>query len=195
MITRGPSGFDPQVTMDTPQRIFLVGYRGTGKTTVGRLVADALGWAFVDADARIEAEAGKTIADIFAAEGEAGFRDREAAVLAALCGGPDPVVVATGGGVVVRPANRELLTASGFVAWLTAPPALLWERIRADATTAARRPNLTSAGGVEEVERLLAVREPLYREVARVAVPTAGRSPADVAAAILAAWTSSSSPR
>ena len=178
--------------MDTPQRIFLVGYRGTGKTTVGRLVADALGWAFADADALIEADAGMTIADIFAAEGEAGFRNREAAVLADLCGGPDRVVGATGGGVVLRPANRELLTASGFVAWLTAPPDLLWERIQADATTAARRPNLTAAGGAEEVERLLAVREPLYRTVANTTVPTQGRSPADVAAAILSAWTSSS---
>lgn len=172
-----------------PRRIFLVGYRGTGKTTAGRIVAESLGWGFVDADERIEAAAGATIADIFAAEGEAGFRDREAAVLADLCGGPERVVVATGGGVVLRPTNRDLLPRSGFVAWLTAPPGHLWRRIQADTTTAARRPNLTAAGGVEEVERLLAVREPLYRAVADATVPTEGRSPADVAAAILAAWT------
>ena len=71
-------------------RIFLIGYRGTGKTTVGRLLADALGWAFVDADDVLEAAAGKTIAEIFADEGEAGFRDRESAVLAELCRAETP---------------------------------------------------------------------------------------------------------
>src|SRR5262249_34980712 len=69
-----------------PQRLILVGYRGTGKTTVGRLLAGRLGWEFADADDHIEAAAGKSIAEIFAAEGEPGFRDREAAVLRELCG-------------------------------------------------------------------------------------------------------------
>lgn len=176
-------------------RIFLIGYRGTGKTTVGQLLAAALGWGFVDADERIEADAGRTIADIFAAQGEAGFRDREATVLDELCRGADRIVVATGGGVILRPANRALLTAAGYVAWLTAPPDHLWDRIQADQSTAARRPNLTAAGGVEEVKRMLAVREPLYREVAVREFLTEGLSPADVAAAILAAWTSSSYSR
>jgi shikimate kinase len=168
-------------------RIFLIGYRGTGKTTAGRLLAGRLGWPFLDADAELEARAGCTIADIFRTEGEAGFRDREAAVLADLAARPDHVI-ATGGGVVLRPANRELLKAAGFVAWLQAPADVLWQRIQADPATAARRPNLTG-GGLREVIDLLAVREPLYRAVADAAFDAAGASPEAVAGAILAAWT------
>jgi shikimate kinase len=167
--------------------IFLIGYRGTGKSTVGRLLAARLGWGFIDADERLEAAAGKSIADVFVTEGEAGFRDRESAVLAEVCRLTNHVV-ATGGGVVLRPQNRELLKAAGFVAWLTATPEAIWERLQSDPTTAGRRPNLTARGGVEEVRHLFAVREPFYREVAAVAVPTENVSPDAVAAAILRAW-------
>src|SRR5438034_11361464 len=107
--------------MPPAPRLFLVGYRGTGKTAVGGLLAGALGWSFADADARLEAAAGKSVADVFRDEGEPGFRDREAAVLAELCRA-ERHVVATGGGVVLRPANRELLRRSGHVVWLTATP-------------------------------------------------------------------------
>lgn len=170
----------------SPQRIFLIGYRGTGKTTVGRLLAARLGWAFTDADDHTEATAGRTIADIFAAEGEAGFRDRESATLAELAR-RDRHVVSTGGGVVLRPANRELLRA-GFVVWLAADPHTIWARLQTDPTTAARRPKLTAAGGVEEVRQLVAAREPLYREAAAVRIPTDTLSPEAVADAILSAW-------
>lgn len=170
-----------------PPRILLIGYRGTGKTTVGRLVADGLGWSFADADERIEAAAGMSIKDIFAAEGEAGFRDRESATLAELCEAEN-AVISTGGGVVLRPANRDRLTAAGFVVWLTATPEAIWQRMVEDPTTAGRRPNLTAGGGLPEVVSLLGVREPLYRAVADAAVPTDGRSPETVAAAILTAW-------
>lgn len=169
-----------------PVTIILVGYRGSGKTTVGRLVAARLGWAFVDADDVIEATAGKSVAGIFAAEGEAGFRDREAAALAALCARPDHVI-ATGGGAVLREANRLAMKA-GFVVWLTAPPEVVWERMCTDPTTAARRPNLTAAGGEAEVRALLAAREPLYREVADLTVGTESLSPELVADSILSAW-------
>jgi shikimate kinase len=173
-----------------PSRLFLVGYRGTGKSTVGPLLAAALGWEFLDADDHIERAAGTTIADIFAAEGEAGFRDRESAVLAELCEQPGRVI-ATGGGMVLRPANREWLSTAGFVAWLTASPETVWQRMQTDPTTAARRPTLTT-GGFDEVANLMATRESLYRQVAHGTFPTEGRSPRDVAAAILAAWQSSS---
>ena len=177
--------------MTVPTRLFLIGYRGTGKTTVGPRLAAALGWEFLDADERIEALTGKTIADIFATEGESGFRDRESAVLAELCQ-EDNRVIATGGGVVLRPVNRELLATAGYVAWLTASPETIWQRMQSDPTTAARRPNLTT-GGFAEVVNLLAVREPLYRQVAHGTFPTEER-PADVVAdAILAAWRSSAS--
>lgn len=174
--------------MPTDRHLYLIGYRGTGKSTVGRLVAARLGRPFIDLDERIEAVAGKTIAEIFAAEGEPGFRDRESAALGAASAEP-PAVIATGGGIVLRPENRELLRASGWVAWLTAPAAVLWDRIQADAATAARRPAL-AGGGPDEVTKLLAVRMPLYRETADATLATAGLSPEVVAAAILAAWNS-----
>jgi shikimate kinase len=170
--------------------IVLIGYRGSGKTTVGRVLAGRLGWDFADADAVLEDRYATTIRDIFAAEGEAGFRDKEAAVLADLCRRTD-TVLATGGGVVLRDENRARLNAHGFVAWLTADPETLFERIQADATTAARRPAL-AGGGLAEVEALLAVREPLYRSCADVVVPAGALSPERAADAILAAWTSTS---
>ena len=173
--------------MPQPPRLFLVGYRGTGKSAVGRHLAAALGWSFADADALIEAAAGRSIADLFRDVGESGFRERESAVLAALCRAENHVV-ATGGGVVLRQANRDLLKGSGYVAWLTATPEMIWSRLQSDPATAARRPNLTASGGLQEVLDLLAVREPLYREVADAAFPTDDRSPEQVADAILAAW-------
>jgi shikimate kinase len=180
--------------MSQTNRIALVGYRGTGKTTVGQLLASALNWTFVDADSALESGAGRSIAEIFAAEGEGGFRDRESRLLADLCR-LDRHVIATGGGVILREVNRNLLRGSAYVAWLTAPAEALWERIQADSATAARRPNLTAAGGLQEVTDLLAAREPLYRAVAAAEFPTAGRSPEQVAGDILAAWRTSSSSR
>ena len=180
--------------MSQSNRIALVGYRGTGKSAVGQLLAAALDWSFIDADTTLESEAGQSIAEIFSAEGEPGFRDRESRLLAELCR-LDRHVIATGGGVVLREANRDLLRGSAYVAWLTAPAAVLWERIRADTATADRRPNLTATGGLQEVTDLLAVREPLYRAVAAAEFPTAGRSPEQVAGDILAAWRTSSSSR
>jgi shikimate kinase len=168
-------------------RIILIGYRGTGKTTVGRLVAARLGWDFADADDLIEASAGKSVAELFDSEGESGFRDREAAALHDLCR-RDKLVLATGGGAILSPANRELLRNAGFVAWLVASPETIWERLRNDPATAGRRPNLTSAGGLEEVRALVAAREPLYRELAHFTVATDGPSPREVADAILTAW-------
>ncbi|MCE9564731.1 MAG: shikimate kinase [Planctomycetes bacterium] len=169
------------------ERIILIGYRGSGKTTVGQLLAHQLGWTFADADEHLEAVAGKSIAEIFVAEGEPGFRDRESAALADLCK-RDRLVIATGGGAVQRPANRELLRSSGFVAWLTASPETSWNRLRGDPTTAARRPNLTPKGGFEEVQTLIAARTPLYRELAHFSADADTRSPEEVAAAILKAW-------
>jgi shikimate kinase len=166
--------------------LFLIGYRGSGKTTVGRIVAERLGWSFVDADTVLESRYRQTIRAIFAAEGEAGFREKEAAVLTDLCTRTE-TVIATGGGIVLRAGNRELLKQHGFVAWLTAEPATLLERIEGDPTTLERRPAL-SVGGRAEIEQLLAVREPLYRACADVVVPVGALSPEQAADAILAAW-------
>ena len=174
--------------------IYLIGYRGTGKSTVGRLVAAALGRPFHDADIVLEHAAERTIAEIFASEGEVGFRDRESTTLAELASRP-PAVIATGGGIILRESNREILRFTGFVVWLTAAPETLWQRIQGDATTAARRPNLTATGGLAEVINLLAAREPHYRATAHRAIEAEARSPEAIAADILTGWHSfSTSP-
>jgi shikimate kinase len=170
--------------------IFLIGYRGTGKSAVARLLAERLGWQWLDADQVLEQRAGLSIRDIFAAEGEAGFRDREAAVLEELCR-CQRHVIATGGGVILREDNRRRLRSAGAVVWLTADAETIWQRLQADATTADRRPVLT-VGGLAEVHELLQRREPLYRDCACWSVDTAARSPAEVAQAILA-WLESKS--
>ena len=169
--------------------IFLIGYRGSGKSTVGRVLAGRLEWDFVDADAVLEERYGKSIREIFAAEGETGFRNKELAVLADLCTRAK-TVIATGGGVILRQENRALIKQCGFVGWLSADPATLWDRMQGDPTTAARRPALTT-GGLIEAQELLAAREPWYRACADVEVAAAALSPEQAADAILAAWSNS----
>jgi shikimate kinase len=167
----------------TSSRIFLIGPRGSGKTTVARLLAARLGWQAVDADEALEAAAGCTVRAVFEVEGEAGFRRREAALLEHLSQRPN-CVVSTGGGVVTRPDNRERLRTTGWVVWLHADAETLWRRMQADATTAERRPPLTS-GGLDEIVETLRVREPLYRECAHWTVRTDEVTPEAVADAIL----------
>jgi shikimate kinase len=176
--------FDHPVT-PSPRHpvIFLVGYRGSGKTTVARLLAQQLRWSWMDADVVLESCHGRSIRQIFAEDGEAAFRDKEAALLVDLCNLRE-YVIATGGGVVLRPENRLRLRQAGRVVWLTADPPTLWRRLQQDVTTAERRPTLT-VGGLAEIEELLRAREPFYRECAHLVVDTAGRSAEDVAAAIL----------
>lgn len=161
--------------------VFLIGYRGTGKSTVAQLVARKLGWEWSDADAVLEQRYGRTIRQIFAEEGEPGFRDKESTVLADLAQ-LNRHLVATGGGVILRPENRAKLRA-GKVVWLTAPAEVLWDRLQADTTTADRRPNLAQ-GGLAEIEENLRCRAPLYASCADWVVDTATTSPEEVADAL-----------
>lgn len=167
--------------------IVLIGYRGTGKTTVARLLSERLGYRWLDADVELEARAGKSIAQIFADDGEQAFRSLEAQVLAEALHGSS-LVIAAGGGVVLRDDNRELLRRTGSVIWLEASPETLYQRIQADKSTSARRPNLTTAGGLAEVREMLALREPLYRECAKLRIDAERHPPEAVVDAILAAW-------
>ena len=162
----------------------LIGPRGTGKSTVGRLLAERLGRPFVDADHALEERLGVSIAELFRTHGEPYFRDEESATLRLLAAQPTPLVLATGGGVVLREANRELLRRFGTVVWLTADPAVLAERLAAD--PANDRPALTSLGALAEIRQILAVREPLYRLAAHHIVATDGKSAESVADVILA---------
>ena len=157
--------------MNEPARgnLVLIGYRGSGKTTVGRGAARRLDYDLVDTDERIVAEAGMAIAEIFDVEKEAGFRQREAGVVRAVMAG-DRQVVSMGGGAVLRADNVACMRERGFVIWLKAPAEVLWERIQADSGTAANRPALTSLGGLDEIRSVLAARAAKYRQAAHACV-------------------------
>jgi shikimate kinase len=156
--------------------VYLVGMPGSGKSTVGGEVAGRLGVPFVDLDAEIERRSGESVPDIFAREGEAGFRALEARELVDASRN-DPSVVACGGGVVLEPANRITLRNTGTCVYLDVPLAVLQDRVR----PAADRPLIRSDG---DLARLLAEREPLYREFAAHVVDGSG-PPDEVADAIV----------
>jgi shikimate kinase len=164
--------------------LILIGYRATGKTTLARLLAERLGWDWIDADVEIERRAEKSIARIFAEDGEPAFRDLEAEVIADLCR-REQLVLAAGGGAPMRPESREAMRASGKVVWLKAQPETILARMSTDATTATRRPDLTDKGPLEEITHLLEHREPVYREACHVEVDTELKTPEQIVSEIL----------
>jgi shikimate kinase len=144
--------------------VVLVGLMASGKSTVGKRLAALLGRPFVDADDALEAATGRTIAEIFEGEGEAGFRDRETALLQELLDRPDEPVIATGGGAVTREVNRKLLKdhPSATVVWLNGSPAFIASRIQPKP----HRPLLSGDADPREVlQRLFDERAAFYREV------------------------------
>jgi shikimate kinase len=151
--------------------VFLVGMMGAGKTSVGKLLARHLGKTFHDSDQVIESRTGVKIPVIFELEGEVGFRAREAAVIQELTGLAE-IVLATGGGAVLDPRNRERLKARGTVVYLRASVNELWSRTRHDRN----RPLLQTADPYARLCELHAQRDPLYREVADVTVDTGTQS-------------------
>ncbi|MEH6543294.1 MAG: shikimate kinase AroK [Porticoccaceae bacterium] len=166
--------------MISANNVFLVGPMGAGKTTIGRVLANLLKKQFIDLDSEIERRCGADIPWIFDVEGEVGFRDREAAVLADLCD-RSGMVVATGGGAVLRPENRKLLQESGYVIYLQVSAQELYERTRTDTN----RPLLQVANRREVIDRLLSEREHLYREVADLSYTGNRRGPKYAAEEIL----------
>lgn len=170
-------------------RLVLFGLRGAGKTTVGRLVAERLGWPFIDTDALVVERAGRAIRDIFERDGEARFRDLETEVLRE-SGSRDRCVIAIGGGALERPGNHRLLGDDACFVWLTAPDAVLLARMRGDPANAVHRPPLLGGTPAEELVAIRARREPIFRELSDLELSTDGPSPRELAERITE-WLSS----
>jgi shikimate kinase len=141
--------------------VFLIGMMGSGKSTLGRQLARALGKRFIDADTEIEAQMGVPVATIFEVEGEDSFRAREELLLKELCTASD-IVLATGGGAVLREPNRKALRENGLVLYLHASVPVLWERTKCSR----HRPLLRTGDPLKTLEQLYRVRDPIYRETA-----------------------------
>jgi 5-deoxy-5-amino-3-dehydroquinate synthase len=175
------------VTAAPPRHVVLVGLMGSGKTTVGEIVAARLGRPFIDSDAVIETRTGRTVREIWHTDGEPAYRVLETAALRDFLDSPEPSVIAAAGGVVLREENRAALKAAdALVVWLDADVDVLVAR----ATTGDHRPLLDDdpLGAMTQMDR---ERDPLYREVSDVVVDTTGRSPDDVADEILVSVTES----
>ena len=180
--------------MATPDNVILVGFSGTGKTLVGKEVARLLGWTYVDMDEEIKERAGKPIAAIFTDDGEPAFRRLEKRVLQEVCSGQGRVI-ATGGGAVVDPENREVMLKSGVVVCLDALPETIYSRLNADrAQPAEVRPLLSGPEPLSRIKALKVSRQGYY-SVAHRTVDTDDLSVAQVAQEVVSAWLSYSTPK
>jgi shikimate kinase len=161
-------------------RLILVGMMGAGKTTVGRLLSQQLGWDYLDSDAQVVARTGRSVPELFAERGEAAFRAEESRVLAAALSGAEPVVVSAAGGVVLSEANRDLLVRSGTVVWLRVDPRVLARRVgRGEGRPLLEDDPASALLGLDEVRR------PLYASVATATVDVDDLSPSQVVARVL----------
>lgn len=168
------------------RHLVLIGMMGAGKTSVGRRLALRLGRPFVDTDRLVEERAGRTVGEIFEADGERAFRALEAKAVRDALDSDTWAVVALGGGAVLDPASRELAREAGLVVWLQAPAQELARRVAASTRRGTVRPLLTPGQPAEAVlEGLARDREEAYRTAAHITVETAGRSPGHVATAVL----------
>jgi len=163
------------------RHLVLVGLMGAGKTTVGQRCAELLDRPFVDTDELVVATAGVPFDDIWAAEGESGFRLRERLAVADAAASPTPLVISCGGGAVLDAENRRALRLTGVVVWLTASTTELAARLVHDDS----RPLLAGGDKTATLQRLESLREPAYEAAAHVQVVTDGRTPDDVAATVL----------
>ena len=164
-------------------RIALIGFRGCGKSAVGRELAARLGGDFIDTDEAIVAHAGKSVAEIFQQEGEEGFRRRERELIQRIASSP-AAVISVGGGAILDRQNVDVLKQVATLVWLTAPVEVLWRRIADDPAGPEARPALTGLSGPQEVEHLLGERTPHYQRAADMVVDTTRAGPRDIAAEI-----------
>ena len=154
--------------MSSPKLILLIGYRGSGKTSVGKLLANRLGWAWCDSDDKIELDAGVSIREIFEQHGEAHFRGLETDAIKTLIDDANDQgeVISLGGGAPIQPANPPLWQDRGVCVYLRGSAQTLHSRIASDQTSEERRPDLTDEGGLAEVEKMLSVRAKTYEDCA-----------------------------
>jgi shikimate kinase len=164
-------------------KIALIGFRATGKSLVGRILAQKLSWAFVDMDERLEASLGMDIQTWVKSHGWESFRKEESKLLERLAS-EQRAVVATGGGVVLDPANRKRLKDTFLVVWLQASSEVIFSRMSKDPITASQRPSLTGLPMREEVDRLLQERLLLYEEISDLVLPTDEASPDELTSSI-----------
>jgi shikimate kinase len=173
-------------TASSLRTIVLVGFMGAGKTTVGRALADRIGWRFVDADDEAERRAGRTIAEMFASEGEPAFRALEQAVMHDLVLEPDACVIATGGGWAAEPSRVRDLPPTARAVWLHVSPEVAVRRASGEGRSRSSpvRPLMEVDDPLEMARSLLAAREPGYA-AAGTRIETDGREPGDIVGEIL----------
>jgi shikimate kinase len=177
---------EPNLQQAEQPNLVLIGYRATGKTSVGARLAEALHCAFVDLDQVLVREAGRSVVEIVAQEGWDEFRRLEKELVARYRDTRGQVL-ATGGGVILDPDNVAALRKNGILIWLTAEPAAIQTRLAQDQPRDANRPSLTGADTVQEVEAVLEERAPLYQAAAQMSVDTTHRSVSQVVKLVLAA--------
>jgi shikimate kinase len=165
-----------------PDRLLLIGMMASGKTTVGRIVAERLGWGYLDSDEQVCERTGRSVREIFEQDGEAAFRKEERLALEAAVADDQPRVIAVAGGAVLDIANRTLLRRAGTIAWLRADPEVLAERVGRSGQ--GHRPLLGDDPGAA-LRRLDAERRPIYEELADIVLDVEGRSPEELAEALV----------
>jgi shikimate kinase len=164
--------------------LFLIGYRCSGKTTIGKSIATITGWSFVDSDMRVVKACGKSIQDIIETEGWDAFRRMERSTIKQICT-HDRQVVATGGGVVLDEGNILAMKNSGLVVWLEATAETIEKRMLQDKNTGSFRPALTDKGLMEEIEDMLLQRSPYYESASNFSILTDNMSVDEIAAIII----------
>ena len=165
-------------------KVILTGYRATGKSSVGRILASMLDWRFFDTDFEIEKRQGFSVSRIVAKKGWEFFREQEKKILMELAD-REQVVIATGGGAIMHQQIWNRLMKNGLVVWLTADPQIICQRLAADPATEGQRPSLTSSDILTEVESVLREREPLYRAGSHLEIDSS-RSVVEIAEEIMA---------
>jgi len=158
-----------------------MGYRGSGKSTVGRNLAEKLGRPLVDTDDLVESQSGMSIKEIFAEKGESWFRDLEARTVCEVAvSAAQPTIVSLGGGAVLRESTQAVLKSAGICVWLSASAEYLHQRIQSDQATQLRRPNLSESGGFAEVSDVLEKRTPIYQKLSDITIAVEGKTPDEI---------------